>query len=566
MEGVAQFCDACKAREHAPIEEPTFEAVPPASVAKEPAPTGHKIDVVFFAIAGCIVLGAVVWLLALGGAQSIGLGSDDSAPQTVLNTATPSPVPSLAPLGFENTACTFEMPGEEEAECGYLTVHQSRAQPDRGRVRLPVALFKSTSAERRPDPVIYLDGGPGSDTLEGVPLLYEALKPLAANRDLILFDQRGAGASEPSLDCPEVTDVNYNHILRQFTIEERVAQDAASAKGCYDRLLRGGIDPAFATSAESAADVNDLRLALGYDQLNLYGVSYGTKLALTIMRDFPEGVRSAILDSVYPPQSDLYAEFQADFDRALDVLFEACAADSFCSEAYPELGQAFYDTVDRLNEIPVQVSLGAVTGRSGGAATIDGIWFSAFIFQSLYSKEFIPLLPRMIFDTRDHEYDLIEILADVYFQDVESISPGMYLSVQCGEETPFVNRDSVIAAAEAHPRLRGFSEYSAKSIFAACDEWQAPPAAASANDAVRSAIPALVLTGQFDPITPPAWGRLAAESLENSFFFEFPGVGHGVALSNECPAGIALAFLDDPGQEPARGCVDTMGAPNWAAY
>ncbi|HUF54844.1 MAG TPA: alpha/beta fold hydrolase [Dehalococcoidia bacterium] len=502
LAGVAQLCEACEARENAHV------AIPQPAERPTPAPAESDtselvINLAFVAIITSLVLGAAVWLIALGGASTLGLSGNGDGPEVVIATGTQTPVTSLVPLGYETGDCEFAAPDGVTVECGYLTVPQDRAQPDFGRVRLPVAVFKSQSAERKADPIVYLDGGPGGDTLEGIEFLYPALEPLAANRDLIVFDQRGAGGSVPSLACPEVTNINYDHILRQFSIDERVAQDEASARSCYNRLVESGIDPTLARSAESAADVNDLRQALGYEQWNLYGVSYGTKLALTVMRDFPEGVRSAVLDSVYPLQSDLYSEHQAGFDRALGVLFESCASAPSCSSPYPELEQAFYDTVDRLNEIPVQFSIGSITGRSRITATIDGVWFSAFVFSALYSEDLIALLPKMIFDTRDHNYQLLKIVADLHLQDIQSFSQGMYFSVQCAEEAPFTDREAVVAAAEAHPRLSEFSEYAARSIFASCDEWQAPPAPASENEPVNSPVPALVLAGQFDPITPP---------------------------------------------------------------
>jgi pimeloyl-ACP methyl ester carboxylesterase len=510
------------------------------------------------------VAGAAVWLFALGGAGSIGLQSHDSAPAVVLDTPTASPTPSLAALGFEQAECTFERPSGTEPECGYLTVPQVRAEPDRGRVRLPVAVFRAAD-DPGEDAVAYLDGGPGGNTLDGMPFIYEALKPLAGGRDLVIFDQRGAGGSSPSLDCPEVTEVNYDLLARQFTIDQRVAQDAASARQCYSRLTGEGVDPGLATSAENAADVNDLRVALGYEQWNLFGVSYGTRLALTVMRDFPEGVRSVILDSTYPPQSDLYAELQANFDRSLGVLFASCAADPVCGEAYPNLEAVFYETVDRLNEVPLQLSLSVLQGHSP-SATIDGVWFSAFVFQAMYSEDLIALMPKLIFDSRNHEYALLDAFADFFFRDAESVSIGMYLSVQCGEETPFADQAAVIEAAEAHPRMRAYSEYSARSVFALCDEWRVPRAADTENGAVSSAIPTLVLAGQYDPITPPAWGALVAERLENSHYFEFPGVGHGAVFSDECPAEMASAFLDNPAQEPASGCIAGMVGIPWVVY
>jgi pimeloyl-ACP methyl ester carboxylesterase len=227
------------------------------------------------------------------------------------------------------------------------------------------------------------------------------------------------------------------------------------------------------------------------------------------------------------------------------------------------LEQAFNETVSRLNEQPVLVPLGTITGRSLEGALIDGVWFSAFVFQSLYSEELTALLPRAIFDTRDHEYEILNILADAYLQNAEFISIGMHYSVQCGEEAAFTNRDSTLAAADDYAELTEFNQYQAKSTFAACDVWAAPPAASRENEPVASDIPTLVLAGQLDPITPPVWGQQAAAGLTNSVFLEFPGVGHGVALSDSCPTAISLGFLDNPGLHPASNCIAGMPGVDW---
>ncbi len=566
IEGIAQFCDVCqeRQRQESVTDGSLNERELPAAVSGVSSRT-DLINLGFFAVVGCFIVAVGVWLLALGGAESVGLRKqDNSSDQAVVAVVTETPAASAAPLGFEHTPCAFTAPPGENADCGYLTVPESRTQTNSRTIRLPVAVFKSPSSDRRPDPIVYLDGGPGADTTKELPFLDQALKPLLAGRDLIVFDQRGAGSSEPSLDCPEITQLNYDDLKQQFTVDERVAQDVASVTRCHDRLLSKGIDPALATSAESAADVNDLRQALGYGQWNLYGVSYGTRLALTVMRDFPQGVRSVILDSVVPLQANLYTALPEDFDRALKVLFESCAADADCSSAYPNLEAAFYETVRALNEKPVILAPGGgMFGRPIEGAVIDGDWFAVFMFQSLYSTQLIPLLPRAIFDTRDKNWGLLTTMANGYLRDANGVSMGMYLSVQCGEELPFTTRDAAIAAADANPQLSSFNEYEAKSIFASCDVWQARAAAGRENEAVSSAIPTLVLSGQFDPVTPPAWGRLAAQDLSDSFFFEFPGIGHGVALADECPGGITLAFLNDPQHRPPSACIDHMSGPPW---
>ncbi len=576
IEGVAQICDACKAKRQAAAaskaEAQQASTTPPKTpdparqpTAGPPATTsGRTADVMVVGGVGVLLAGLVVWLFALGGAATIGLAGDDS-PAVVFENPTPTPAGPLAPIGYEASKCTFEMPAGETAECGILTVPQSRAEPDRGRVRLPVAVIRSTSPNRQPDAVIYLDGGPGGDTLDGMPYVYEGVKLVAPDRDVVLFDQRGAGGSTPSLDCPEVNEVNYELLVQSLTMEQRLVEDAAAVKTCRDRLTKAGVDPSLATSAENAADVNDLRLALGYEQWNLFGVSYGTKLALTIMRDHPDGLRSVILDSTYPLQSDLFGELQTNFDRGLSAMFAACAADPICSVAYPDLEAAFYETVDRLNQSPIQFGVD-VQGRTDISAKVDGTWFSSFVFSAMYIEDLVALLPLMIYETRAGEYGLMDVFIDGWFQDMEGFSVGMYYSVQCGEEMPFALREAIIGAAKGHPRLAQYSEYSARSLFASCDTWQAPPSDGSANTAVQSAIPTLLLTGEFDPITPPAWGHMVAGNLANSFIFDIPAIGHGAVFSDDCPASIAEAFINNPLQDPPSGCISAMSGLEWVVY
>lgn len=509
-----------------------------------------------------------VWLFGFGGVETVGLrnSGDGDAATAVQATATPSASASAtpAPLGFQSAPCMFEAPPAQNVACGYLTVPESRVRGTGRTVRLPVAIFNTSSNDPEPDPIVFLAGGPGQDLLESVPDTFDLwVAPLLAERDVILLDQRGAGFSEPSLDCPELNELDYDLLERQFTVDEAVAQSVAAATQCHDRLVNLGIDPSIASSAESAADLNDLRLALGYEQWNLYGVSYGTKLALTVMRDYPEGLRSVILDSTYPLQVNLYAEDPADFGRALRALFDSCAADAFCRAAYPGIESAFYETVRRLNERPVMVTLGAITGRPVEGALIDGDSFAAFVFQSLYSEDIIPLLPKAIFDTLAGDYIVLTVLADFYIASSEAISIGMHYSVQCGEEMSFTSLETALAAGAAYPELASYYEQSAKSTFAVCEAWDAYRAAAVENEAVKSDIPTLVLAGQFDPITPPDWGRLVASDLSRSFFFEFSGRAHGVAFAGDCPRAITDAFLANPERQPASGCIARMSGPEF---
>src|SRR5690606_10802689 len=193
-------------------------------------------------------------------------------------------------------------------------------------------------------------------------------------------------------------------------------------------------------------DVEDLRRALGYEQWNLYGISYGTRLALTVMRDYPQGVRSAILDSAYPLQANIVTETPRNFRRARDVFFAGWAADAACNEAYPELEPFFFDLVAQLNAEPIMVEVVHAFERERYDVFLTGEDLLGIVFQGLYSEEIIPLLPQMIHETAEGQYELLRgLLANLLISN-EFISVGMNFSVQCQEEVAFSVREDVAAA------------------------------------------------------------------------------------------------------------------------
>jgi pimeloyl-ACP methyl ester carboxylesterase len=285
------------------------------------------------------------------------------------------------------------------------------------------------------------------------------------------------------------------------------------------------------------------------------------------MRDYPEGIRSVILDSTYPLQVSLYAGAPANLDRALNVFFADCAVDPACSEAYPQLETVFYELVDQLNDSPVTFSVTQPLSGETYDVLLNGDGLIGFLFQSLYATEVIPLLPKIIFDARDGNYDTLALLIGSFLINIEFVSMGMQYSVQCGEEVYFSSPGEFAAAAEAYPETQNLFDSSpnlGEPIFTICEIWGAKEADPIENEPVNSDIPTLVLAGEYDPITSPSWGELAAETLDNSFYCEFPGVGHGASISGEeCPLSIALAFLDDPTTEPDGSCIAEMSGPDF---
>ncbi len=524
--------------------------------------TATQFNLAFLTVIGAVALAAFFF----GGVDAVReyLGDEPSSPQAVavvastpIDTATSmeSPEEPSSVAVFERSSCRFRIPAGAKVECGYLVVPENHSQPDGRTIRLHVAIFSTESDNPAPDPIVYLSGGPGQSPLKIAQFAFEEFTPFLANRDLILLDQRGVGYSEPALDCHELLELAYQTAQEDLPVDELAKLTTEAAGVCRDRLLRQAVSLPAYTSAQSAADLNDLRLALGYEEWNLYGISYGTKLALTTMRDFPDGIRSVVLDSTYPLQVNLFAEVPANATRAFNVFFDSCAADAACSSAYPDLETVFFDLVQELNDTPVNVPITVVnrfTLERLDSALIDGNRMVEMLFQSLYISEIIPFLPEMIFGISDGDLELLGFIAESYISGIEFGSEGMYFSVQCGEEVPFRSSEDGAAAGEVYPEVQDWVESDPFSTI--CLSWGAGKADPIENEPVISDIRTLILAGEFDPITPPAWGELVAESLSNSFYFEFPDVGHGVSRSGPCALGITLGFFDDPTIEPDGYC------------
>ena len=525
--------------------------------------TATQFNLAIITVIGAVALVGAFYFVGVGAVREY-LGDEPSSPQaaavetstpvdTAPSTESPEAPPSVAV--FQWSLCRFTPPSGWEVDCGDLIVPEIHSQPDGRTISLHVAILRTESDNPAPDPIVYLEGGPGGSSLESAQYIFPSFGPFLTNRDVIFFDQRGVGLSEPSLNCLEFQKLAYQTIQEDLSLDEEATLATEAAMVCRDHLLRQSVNPAAYTSAENAADLNDLRLALGYEEWNLYGVSYGTKLALTTMRDFPDGIRSVVLDSTYPLQVDAYAEMSANASRAFRVLFDGCAADATCNYAYPDLETVFFDLVQQLNAAPANVSIDTInhfTHQPVESALIDGDSFVDVFFGALYVSEIIPFLPEMIYDIRDGDYELLGLITEHSLLPSNFFSGGMHFSVQCGEEVLFSSQEEGAVAGEVYPELQSWAD--SDPIFTICQSWGAKEADPIENEPVVSDIRTLILAGEYDPITPPAWGELVDADLSNSVYFEFPDIGHGASFSSECALGITLGFFDDPTIEPDGSC------------
>lgn len=469
-------------------------------------------------------------------------GADTAAPATEALNATETAPAAYAPQ-FEPADCPFEIGDDSTYECGYLLVPEDRSQPDGTQIRLAVAIIRSTTPNPQPDPLIYLEGGPGGMALVATEIWAEL--GYNSQRDVILFDQRGTGYSEPNLNCPEWNDADQLY-------------DGLAA--CHERLVAEGVNLGHYNSATSAIDVQDLRQALGLadQQFNLLGSSYGTRLALTIMRDYPEDIRSVILDSVYPPNVDSYAEDPGVSQRAFDRFFAGCAANNYCAETYPDLELVFYELLDELDVEPVY--LPELDYEVAGADLYEAL------VQALYDTEAIPYLPLLIYDAYEGDETALEELmyyaeGTLYYSEPDEDSEGMFYSVQCYEELPFTSLEQVTAAtADLDEDIQAEVLASFEEDVRICELWNAGVAPLIENAAVNSDIPTLIVAGEYDPVTPPEWGYLAAETLNNHYIYEFPGHGHGISTESSCAVEVALTFLNDPTSPPDHSCLTELSS------
>jgi pimeloyl-ACP methyl ester carboxylesterase len=463
---------------------------------------------------------------------------------------------------FVETDCPFTVPDGTHPVCGRVDVPEDPEAPDGPTISLAVAVFVATGADSQPDPVIYLDGGPGGRTLATIQYSFKDLvAPFLDQRDVIVYDQRGVGFSEPNLGCPEVTAVGFDLLDDDITDTEHMAEYGNAIAECHDRVVADGARTRFYNSAASAADLASLRLALGYSEWNLFGISYGTRLALTTMRDHPEGIRSVVIDGVVPPQIDTEIAHPAIDERVMSALWSACETDSDCNTAFPNIRADFVDFTNSLNQTPVLVQ--GTDWLSGDVydVLIDGDGFYQTVLGTLYSTSSIGTIPDMLDAARDGNFTAFESMLSNDLTSEAFFDIGQHLSVRCHDETPFNPQADVAAAIAAAdvPQSEIPSFYNA-----VCAIWDDTGKAGIIEDvAISSDIPTLIVSGTLDPATPPSWAAEAAKTLSNSFIFEFENMGHGVIPSDACPMSMALAFVRDPSTSPDDSCNSNLGYPRW---
>ena len=470
-----------------------------------------------------------------------GCGDSDRPHSQAVYEATSCPKPNIA--GFP----TLEFPAN--VQCGYLSVLEDRAKPEGRRIRIFVARVPAVSAMPKPDPIVYLSGGPGG--AGSFEVAFMVGHGINAERDVIFVDQRGTLHADPLLDCREFDQYIYDGVSIPFAAASTTAIAAASAKACRDRLAATGVDVAAYNSTENAADIAELRVALGIDSWNVYGVSYGSKLALTLLRNHPQGIRSVVLDSVSPPNNNIVETWWSAPASSFKAIFAACAAQPACAAAYPTLAADFTATVNRLDATPAITQL---TDLSGAPVTVNVDGY-AFLYTLIMSSE------------RGHVSGLPKMMADIARGDAASVAAaylelrgppeiiglgglGLAFTVFCAEHANLTTEAATLAHSKAV--LPGFPERVLRiqpkqgRLFTECPIWNVGKASPSVGAPAVSDLPVLILEGSFDAATAPEWVGVVTPHLKNSQLVSFPFTGHSVLGKSQCAPSIMNAFLNSP--------------------
>jgi pimeloyl-ACP methyl ester carboxylesterase len=454
---------------------------------------------------------------------------------------------------LEPSPCVLTFPKEERIDCLTLVVPENRRHPTRATVRLPLMIFRSRSANPAADPVIFTAGGPGASSLGGFssggPASGKSIK-LLDRRDFIVFEQRGTQYAQPTLRCPEVEDAQQRAYLQGFSSNVAAQQELVAVNQCHDRLVSEGIDLSAYNTEEIAADLVDLRKALRLSSWNLYGLSYGTWVMLDVMRLDHDAIRSVLLESVEPPDVPYDEMGNANLERALDAVFDGCAVDYECERAYPRVRAQFKLLLDRLYRHPATMQIKTKDGILHNRP-YSGRNVVETIYSALNDISQIPLIPRVISQAAQGNLTGLLAMAEDNLSP-DNLSWGMRYSVWCADGMPLADRNIVsFQTHRAFPEFGGLD--SAAFNLSICDVWKVPASDLSEWQPVSSDIPTLIFAGEFDPNTPPAWGRRALRTLKNGFLYEFPGYSHSPSKS-ACARQMTVDFFNDPSKAVDTQC------------
>lgn len=484
---------------------------------------------------GVLALAVIAWIVYLG-----------SSP------ATRQALPAADEYRFMSTHCWFEIPWQETIRCGEL-----HAPLSSGGFILPVVIIEDTGYENKTDAVFYLQGGPGASAglhKDGIAYWLRWRNNMALGRDLILMDPRGTGRSQPQLHCRDYDELSLAVLKRNTLLLEELQEGYAVLDRCFDQLRNAQqpFNPEHYGTQHHARDVNALMDLLPYEQWNLIGVSYGTRVAIeaakiSARKDTQEHhpVRSMILDSVYPANRGGVTSFPAVLDRAFTNFFEWCSRTDTCATDQP-VEQALAAALKQLRAAPVTLTVPRRDGEIPVDLVVNDHRFMSAVFSALYSKHQWPRIPAAIHAVFNNDAPALLPLMEPFVESAldEDFYSLVFMAVDCRDHG-ISSREAYQQALEAHPRWRNYT----------ADLWQYQachllPTASTpiASTTALPDVPTLILAGELDPITPVEWAQSLHHEWPGSQLHVVPETGHAVINTDDCVYQSLRSFLDEPSE------------------
>lgn len=484
---------------------------------------------------------------------------------------------------FRSTDCWFELAPERTDDrrysCGEFAVPEHWDKSSSRTIHLPVVTFHAKDADPGADPVVFLDGGPGGRShirdaeaigLAWLPFLQE--QPWSARRDLIVVSLRGTNWTDANLDCPGSVDPLMLGALPEAGKTDR--SDVLYPKAIVACLEGLAEDHDFSgyNIDQNARDIAALRIAMGIDRWSLLGISYGTRLALQIMRDYPEGIESVVLDSVVPIDFDEFGMLLANIEQSLDRIFQACRYDETCNRLFPDSKEKLKHLLARAaqDELEIEIEDHPVYGTVFIPLTPSNI--VDVLLRHSYSDLGVSFIPFLV-DALDRDYE------EEFVAEIVAMSLGFFDGIAMGAYQIQTCNDSFHDLVEADRQGVADSDLIPRDLFtkwldidiALCRRFVTDPLPPDHQQGAVSDIPTLLLSGYYDPVTPPKNAIHAARSLSRSYRFTFPDRSHSALTASplnsddqpSCPARIVTAFLDDPEERPDDPCLQHLRKPKF---
>lgn len=445
----------------------------------------------------------------------------------------------------------------DEVSCGTVTVPLDHGTPEGDTIDLAVATIAGGSDAA---PIVVLGGGPGQTVVE--PALNERDQLglyTADDRDVVLLDQRGVGLSTPELSCTALGDLEPGTVPDRDEYLEAVA-------ACRDELTDAGVELDAFDHSGNARDVHAVREALGYDEVVLRGTSYGTHLALHAASLDPEGIEALVLSSPADPSDNYVQHMAGGFQDALDRIADACATDERCAEPFGDLQAAIDEVVDQLADHPEEITATPPLGGDEVTRTYTPRSFLDAMFMTHYTPDGAAFLPALVHQAREGNLEPIAGLHAALEEGMADLPHGMYHSMVCtGEAATF---DSEAARESVHWTAVEDHWFEHTSIGgarndAACEVWDVSTSFDPAELTLADDVPALIVTGGFDHVTPPETGERLHAELATSHLVEVPTLAHAPlegldGVLGGCGTSIVEDFLDDPAAAPDTGCAEQV--------